>query len=91
MAVPAHDVTFRGDGLTDPHVRFDVRADLDHLTGKLVSEHEGGGNPALRPRIPLGDVQVGPAHARVLHADQDVVGATRRRIDLGEFESWPRM
>src|SRR4029077_2629678 len=72
VALPAGNVAFDGHEVAvgDP---LDAAAGLDDFAGDLVAQDEGGLDDALRPVVPLVDVQVGPADRRRLALEQDVV------------------
>ena len=75
-AATAYDVALTRDEVARVEVG-DVRADLDDLADELVPDHERRLDRLRRPGIPGFDVQVRPADARLVDADQDVVDADR--------------
>ena len=75
-AVAAHDVALGGHELADLELG-DPRAQGDDLAGELMADDDGRPHASLRPGVPVGDVQVGAADARVAHADQHLAGAGR--------------
>ena len=76
-AMPADDVSFGGDELTDPQARDAIPEPLN-LTGELVTHHDGRLDATLRPRIPIGDVEIGAADAGMPDGDQHFAGARGR-------------
>ena len=61
-------------------------ADLDDLADVFVADVHRHGNRLLRPLVPLPDVDVGAADRGLADADQDVVVADLRLLDLGQRE-----
>jgi hypothetical protein len=53
-----------------------VAANLDHRARELVAERHRGPDPVCSPVVPVEDVQIGPAKARSLDSNEDVVVAT---------------
>ena len=90
QAVAADDVALGRHQLALLEVLVDVAPHFDDLAGELVPDREGRLAPSLGPRVPVGDVEVGAAHARVVHADQDVGLATGRLGHVAHDESRPR-
>jgi hypothetical protein len=85
QAVAAHDVSFRGHDL--PHRQTHHAVSHRHdLSGEFVADHERGMDPPLRPRIPIGDVQIGAADARV--ADRDQPARSRDHFALWCGQAW---
>ena len=52
--------------------------ELNNFTGKLMTRRER----KARPEVPLVDVQVGPAKATRVHAQQNFIGAYLRRLNI---------
>src|SRR5439155_22195988 len=88
-ALEAHaagDVALRGDVVADRDVPDELPA-LDDGAGELVAKRERRDDPALRPRVPPVDVQVGAADARGLDLDQHLVRRGLRDRDLVETQA----
>src|SRR5205807_3493321 len=64
--VSAHYMPLGGDELPGLELRH-AAAHRHDLPGELVPDHQGWPEAAFRPRIPVGDVQVGAADAGVPH------------------------
>mmetsp|Transcript_85169 Transcript_85169/g.244467 ORF Transcript_85169/g.244467 Transcript_85169/m.244467 type:complete len:357 (-) Transcript_85169:188-1258(-) len=87
-AIAAHsarDVTFANDAGTQlqaPHLGAEL---LDHTTVLVANDHRGR-DGALRPVVPLVDVDVGAADGRLLDLDQHVIRANRglRHVHEGQ-------
>mmetsp|Transcript_32430 Transcript_32430/g.82304 ORF Transcript_32430/g.82304 Transcript_32430/m.82304 type:complete len:243 (+) Transcript_32430:422-1150(+) len=87
-AVAAHstrDVTFASDAgtqLQDLHLGTEL---LDHTTVLVANDHRGR-DGALRPVVPIVDVDVGAAYGRLLDLDQHVIRANRglRHVHEGQ-------
>ncbi len=62
----------------------DVGAHLHDLADKLVADRHRHRNGALRPLVPIVDMNIGAADAGALYADQDIVDADRRLGNLFE-------
>src|SRR5438445_677052 len=62
-------------------------ADRDDLAGELVTDHERRLEAPLRPRVPVGDVQVGAAHARMSHGDEHLPGTGGRFRDGRDLQT----
>jgi len=75
--VTADDVAFGGDEVTRTEPRHAVTNRLD-FSGEFVTDDDRRFDAPLCPRIPVGDVQVGPAHPRMADGDQHFAGARRR-------------
>ncbi len=69
QTVPAHDVPLGGHELTSLEFGHPV-AQGDDLPSELVAHDDGRRDPALRPGVPVGDVQVRAADTGVAHRDQ---------------------
>ena len=80
-AAAANDVTFAADHLARAKIAH-VRADRHDFAHKLVSHHHRDRDRALRPGIPFVDVQVGPADARAVDLDQDIIEPDFRFGDI---------
>src|SRR5213075_2860169 len=77
QAMPADDVSLRRHELADAEPGHAFAQPLN-FAGEFVPDDEGRLEPSLRPLVPVGDVQVGPANARVAHGDQDPARAGHR-------------
>src|SRR2546422_3511469 len=77
QAVTADDMPLGGDELAGSELRHAVAARFD-LSRELVADDDWRLDAALRPRVPVGDVQVRAADAGVPYRDQDFAGAGRR-------------
>ena len=77
----ADDVALGGDEVTRSESGDAVTDRLD-LAGKFVPDHEGRVDAALRPSVPVGDMEIGAAHARVAHGDEDLAGSWDRLGDV---------
>src|ERR1017187_7759508 len=86
-AAPAHDVSLAADNLAREKIG-NVGADLDNLADELMAYDHGHGNGALRPVVPVVNVDVGAADGRALHANQDVVDADARLGNIFQPEAW---
>src|SRR5881275_1388808 len=85
-AVPAHDVTLGGDEL--PALELgDAVAHRDDLARELVTDHQRRLKAALRPRIPIGDVQVSAAHTGVADRDEHFARSGGRLGDGRDFQT----
>jgi hypothetical protein len=73
-ASPTDDVAFAADDIPGMKV-VDVGADLYDLADKLVADGHGHGNGALRPLVPMIDMNVGSADSGIANADKNVVDA----------------
>src|SRR6478672_9204988 len=69
-AAAAHHVSFAAYDVAGKEV-VDVRADGDDLAHKFVPNCHGNLDGGLRPLVPLVDMNVGSADARVAHANQN--------------------
>src|SRR6185436_996176 len=65
----------------------DVAADLEDLADELMPDDERRVDRVLRPWIPVGDVQVGTADARLVNADPTVVDRHPRLRDVPKLEA----
>ena len=82
-AAAAHHVTFAAHQIA--YVKIgDVRPQLDNLSDKFVADRHRHRNGALRPFIPVVDVNVGTANAGATHANQNIVDADARLRNLFE-------
>ena len=86
-AAPADHVALAADDVTRLEV-VDIRAHFDNLAHKLVADRHGDRNGGLRPLVPVVDMQVGPANARVAGPDQHIVHADRRLGNLLEPQTF---
>ena len=84
--VPAHDVALGRHGLADLELG-DAVAQPDDLARELVADHERRLEPPLSPGVPVGDVEVGAAHARVPHGDQHLPGTGGGFPDARDLET----
>ena len=73
-AVAAGDVALAGDAVADREAAH-FAAERDDLAAVLVADLHRHRDRALRPGVPLVDVDVGAADGRLAHADQHVVRA----------------
>src|SRR5207249_9872168 len=85
-AVPAHDVTLGGDELPALELGNAV-AHRDDLARELVTDHQRRLKAALRPSIPIGDVQVSAAHTGVADRDEHFARSGGRLGDGGDFDT----
>jgi len=85
-ATPTHDMTFTADDVPGCEVA-DIGADLEDLPDELVADDERRMDRPLCPRVPIGDVQVRPADAGLVHADPDVVDRHRGFRDITKLEA----
>ena len=81
QALAAGDVHLGGDEVAFLHAG-DIFADGLDGAAELVAGNERGMNAALRPLVPLIDVQVGAANGRDFDLDQDFV---RTECGIGNF------
>src|SRR5260370_1778448 len=82
-AAAANHVNFAAHNLC--WIKIDhIGDDLDYLAHELVSDQEGGWNGLTRPIIPLEDMHVRAADTGAPHADQNVIDADARDLDLFE-------
>ncbi len=71
-ASSAYHVTFAADDLSHSEIR-DAGADLDQFANELVADHQGDRDGLAGPVVPIVDVEVGAANARLPYLDQYVV------------------
>jgi hypothetical protein len=80
-AVAAGDVALAGDAVAGREPRH-LAAHLDDLAAVLVADLHRHRDGALRPGVPVVDVDVGAADRGLPHADEDVVRADARRVHV---------
>src|SRR5207248_3201695 len=85
-AVPAYDVTLGGDELPALELGNAV-AHRDDLARELVTDHQRRLKAALRPRVPIGDVQVSAAHTGVADRDEHFARSGGRLGDGRDFQT----
>jgi hypothetical protein len=85
--VAAHDVSLRGHRLADVQFYRDFIANLHDLAGEFVSDDDGRFYPALRPLVPIGDVQVRATNPGMLYSDEYLGRSTRRFGDIGNLQA----
>ncbi len=85
-ASAAHDVAFAADQVAGMEI-VDVGSDLHDFADELVADGHGYGNGALRPLIPVVDVQIGPADTGAKDAHQYVVDPDARLRNFFEPEA----
>jgi hypothetical protein len=76
-AAPTGNMTLSADDIARMKV-IHVGADFHNLANKLMTDHHRHRNRLLRPLIPVVDMDVCPANARVADANKDVVDAILR-------------
>jgi hypothetical protein len=76
-------VAFAANDLAGTEVAH-VRADLDYTADKLVADDHRHRDGLLRPLVPLVDVHVRAADTGAEHADQNVIDAEGRLVDVFE-------
>ena len=89
-AAPADEVALAADEVAGVKV-VDVAADLDDLADELVSDDQRHRHGALRPGVPVVDVQIGAADAGAQHADQHIVDAEGRLGNVFEPQAGRRL
>ena len=89
-AAAADDVALAADEVADGEVAH-VRAERDDLADELVPDDHRHGDRLRRPVVPLVDVEVGAADARLVHPDQDVVDPDLGLGDVLEPEPLGRL
>jgi hypothetical protein len=67
-------VTFAADTFAGMEI-VDVRANVDNLIGKFMTNSHGHGNCGTGPLVPLVNVKVGTADAGMAHFDRHIVDA----------------
>jgi hypothetical protein len=77
-AMTANDMALSRDELAFLKITHRAADLLDH-TDKFMSDHHRHGNRLLSPRVPIIDMDVGPADGAFLDTNQDIV-----RPDLGD-------
>ena len=73
----AGDVAFRRDAVGDGIV-VHAETDLDDFSDELVTDDQRRVDRALRPFVPVVNVQIRPADGSLLHLDEHLVGRDRR-------------
>jgi len=68
-AMATDDVPFAADDLTGEKV-FDVRAHLHDLADEFMAHHHRNGNSFSGPFVPFINVDIGPADAGAIDADE---------------------
>ena len=76
-AVHADHVALAGNALADAQIAH-ARAERDDLAGIFVADHHRHGHGALRPFVPVVDMNVGAADAGLSHLHQHFIRAGRR-------------
>ena len=76
-AAPADDVAFAAHDLAGEEVRH-VHADGGDFPDELMPDDHRHGDRPLRPGVPFVNVEVGPADAGAIDADEHVVEAAFR-------------
>ena len=89
-APPANHVPFGAHDLARKEIR-DVRSDGNYFTDEFVADDHRDGDGALRPGIPVVDVEVGAANAGAVHPNQDVIDACARRRHFLEPQTGARL
>jgi len=87
-AAPAHDVTLGANDISFMKIGH-VGPGVDNLADELVADHHGDRNGALRPFVPVINVQIGTADTRSEHADQYIIDSDNGLRDI--FEPEPRL
>src|SRR6476646_2630714 len=75
-AASADDVAFAAHQFAGTEIA-DVRPDFDNLSHELVADNHGYRNRALRPLVPLVDMEVGSTDSTEFDADQHVADSDR--------------
>ena len=75
-AAPADQMPLAADEIAGMKV-VDVSADLDDLADELVPDHQRDRDGALRPGVPVVDVEIGAADTGAQDTDEQVVDADR--------------
>ena len=70
-AVPADDVSLAANDLAGEEV-LDLRSDLDDLADELMPHDHRHRDRLLRPRVPIVDMDIGPADAGAVDLDQAI-------------------
>ena len=86
----AHDVTFGGDEIPGHH-RRNLRAHLDHLAAELVAGDDRRLDTALRPGIPVPDMQIGAADGGRPDLDQHITRPHGGDVHPLHLQSGPRL
>src|SRR5579885_889609 len=85
-AAPAGHMPFAADDIARMKI-VDVRANFDNFAHELMTDRHRNGNRALRPIVPVINVNVGAANARAPDTNEDVVDSGSRRFNLLEPQS----
>jgi hypothetical protein len=80
-AMAADDMAFGRNAVADL-VAGDAGADFDDAADEFMADGQAGLDRALRPFVPLVDVQVGAADRGLFHLDQHLVRADLRHGHL---------
>ena len=86
-ASAADDVALPANDIAREEI-VDVRANLYDAAGEFVAYGHRYGDGALRPIVPLVNVDVRPANARAEHLNQDVVNTNLGLGNVFEPKSW---
>ena len=84
---PTNDVALSADDVAREKV-INIGAYLNDLTDKFMTDDHWHGNGFLGPGIPLIDVKIGPANARFVHADEDIVDPDLWERDFLQPQTW---
>ena len=84
--VSAHYMPLGGDQLPGLELGDAVAYPHD-FAGEFVTHHDRRLDTALGPGVPVGDVQVGPAHSGVVYRDEDLTRPGRRLGDRRHREA----
>src|SRR5579862_3449960 len=87
-AAATDDVPFAADDVAGMEIG-DVGADLYDLADEFMADGHGDGDRLLRPTVPFVNVHVGAADAGASYADQNIINARARGVDI--FEPQPRL
>ena len=87
-AAPADQMPLAADEIAGMKV-VDVTADLDNLADELVADHQRDRDGALRPGVPVVDVEIRAADTSAQDTDEQVVNADLRLWDILEPQAWP--
>jgi hypothetical protein len=88
-AMPAHDVPFPGHDVADLEI-MNVAPQRHDLSDELVPRHQRNRDSALRPRIPLVNMEVRSANPSAIDLDQDVVDSDLWFGHILHPETWFR-
>ena len=92
QAVAADDVPLRGDQIAHAEQpgAFGFAAELDDLSGEFVADHHRWLEPLAGPAVPLPEMEVGAADARMVHPNQYVARTAAGTGDVAQDHSQPR-